>query len=247
MSGTTSEPSGPVIIQLGANSTQIDRTAQLIISALVTDPDGIDDVIGGVLIDPESGGTYGALSTAATEGAYSIALTWEAIRQVREIDGPAGGQARTFRAEFSDMAAHIATRNLSVQLVCNTDPALHLCAGACSNLNEGLHCGSCARACDNRGEGCAPDGCCSAGACTPFWGRCVTQDDGFANCAEACANTGESCVSAGCSPGRYTSLHWNTAAACMTFGSGQQGLAPACDAPFTWTLPAKRCCCTDTR
>lgn len=41
-------------------------------SVVLTDPDGIDDLIGGTLKDPDSGSSYGAFVTEAGEGAYAL-------------------------------------------------------------------------------------------------------------------------------------------------------------------------------
>ena len=43
----------------------------VVFTAVVTDPDGIEDLIGGTLEDPTTGGTYGAIATSASEGSYS--------------------------------------------------------------------------------------------------------------------------------------------------------------------------------
>jgi hypothetical protein len=52
--------------------TSSDRLA---VSAVVTDPDGIDDLIGGTLTTTDGASTFGAFATDASEGAYSISLT----------------------------------------------------------------------------------------------------------------------------------------------------------------------------
>jgi hypothetical protein len=79
----------PVILLLATNTdtlTQSDRES-LTFSVVVTDPDGIDDIIGGTLEDPD-GGTYGAFISSAEEGSYTISL------EVRPDEGPVANGAR---------------------------------------------------------------------------------------------------------------------------------------------------------
>src|SRR5262245_32614596 len=82
--------SAPRILSLSSNLQIMHPADTLIVTAVVTDPDGIDDVIGGQLRDA-SGATYGAFQTSAAEGAYGMSLTWAALNAVAPIDFPAGG------------------------------------------------------------------------------------------------------------------------------------------------------------
>ena len=250
-SGGSTDPNAPVIVQLSANSTQLDESGTLIISALVTDPDGIDDVIGGTLIDPDTGASYGAL--VSEEGAYSITLTWEAIGQVRPIEGPPGGESRTFRAQFSDVAAHLATGDVMVQLVCDEDINIGLCGGECSEpATDPMNCGACGHVCKNqdpvfRGGGCADGECCVDSDCGPYLSDCTTQDMGFSTCDEICGSTGEQCVEYGCNT--VTWNVWNDdTTTCEDFGATiGTGFYP-CNAGLSWEEGIKvRCCCTDTQ
>ena len=73
---------------------------KLIISAVVTDPDGIEDLIGGQLLAP-SGQAYGSFASSSQEGAYSITLTWQDLNAVEKmIADPVG--SRALIAKFFD-------------------------------------------------------------------------------------------------------------------------------------------------
>lgn len=174
--GNTSDPAAPRILTLDTNVHTVHEDDPLVITAVVTDPDGIDDLIGGTLLDPDSGSSYGAFATSAAEGAYSISLAWGAVDLVRGIDTPTGGAPRVFRARFFDVAGHTADGDITVTLACeNAD--LAACSGDCVDLlTSHDHCG----ACDTP----APDG-----------SECI---DGHAGCAEGPENTPAACTD-GCS------------------------------------------------
>ena len=136
--------SAPIILNLGTNLSSIDRYDQLVISAVVTDPDGIDDLIGGVLADSESGSNYGAFVSTAQEGSYTLTLNWDSIQTTRPIYSPEGGGPRMFKAEFYDQAGHKTSQNVEVSLICNTNTSFAVCNGQCADLNNDKnHCGAC--------------------------------------------------------------------------------------------------------
>jgi hypothetical protein len=154
-------PGAPTILMLSSNVTTLDESQQLIISAVVTDPDGVDDLIGGSLLDPTSGNAYGAFVTSAAEGSYQIILGWSAIDTVQPIDAPASGGQRRFIARFYDVAGHLAERELTITLRCSIS-GQSACGGDCVDLSsDDLHCGACRSpvpsglVCRNAQPGCA--------------------------------------------------------------------------------------------
>lgn len=143
---TTSVPGGPLILSLSTNTTMLLSDQLLIISAIVTDPDGIDDVIGGSLHDMATGRTYGAFITQAAEGSYQITLTWGAIDTVRAIDAPPDGSDRRFLARFFDVTGHIAEGEVGAVLRC-AEAGRSACAGECFDLETDVaNCGACGNA-----------------------------------------------------------------------------------------------------
>jgi hypothetical protein len=114
----------------------------LIFSAVVTDPDGIDDLIGGILVNP-SGNTYGAFITSAQEGTYSLTIRWADINAVDPIYAEPGGSPRIFRAQFFDQGGNSISADLSITLACDDD-AYAACAGECHFLEWDVqNCGVC--------------------------------------------------------------------------------------------------------
>lgn len=126
----------------------------------MTDPDGIDDLIGGTLLSP-SGASYGAFATSAAEGSYEIRLTYDQIRPVDPLAStPKGGAKRTFMAEFYDQAGHKVQQSLDVNMACDL-PTAGICNDACYDFVNGTqYCGSCTTPiatedeCDNGVPGC---------------------------------------------------------------------------------------------
>src|SRR5262249_50741953 len=99
----------PKVLSFGTNVTTLTEGQSVSFSTVVTDPQGIDNLIGGTLKD-ENGATYGSFATSGQEGAYALTLSWDAINQVEAIAFDYGGKAtRTFAAEFFDVEGHSAT------------------------------------------------------------------------------------------------------------------------------------------
>jgi hypothetical protein len=147
----------PTILTLSANTTTFTPSTTIVISAVVTDPDGIDDLIGGVLLDPVTNATYGAFQTSAAEGAYELRLGWDEVNTTRAIDFAASA-SRPLRARFFDQAGHETLQDLTVTLTCEGPAA---CAGVCNEVRCGDvcvddsfvdddHCGRCDVACPSQ-------------------------------------------------------------------------------------------------
>ena len=81
-----SEPGGPEIINLTTNVNSIGPGEILTVSVIVTDPDGIDDVIGGQLLTTDGSAVFGTFGTQAQEGAYSVSVTYEEVLNVHGSD-----------------------------------------------------------------------------------------------------------------------------------------------------------------
>jgi|GEM_PF-1744282 len=134
----------PVFLSLAANTTTINAGESLVITAVLTDPDGIDDLIGGNLVAPDSGASYGAFATSASEGSYTLSLGWGELATVQAIEAPETGIERTFRAVFYDQSGAEATQDLTVTLRCDANNDRVLCNSECADLaTDSDHCGAC--------------------------------------------------------------------------------------------------------
>lgn len=222
-----------MILTLSTNSTTITDTSTLVFSAVITDPDGVDDVIGGVLIDAVTQGTYGAFQTAASEGAYTLSLSWSALNQVRPIDfdaEPQGDNLRVFTARFFDAEGATVERTLQITLTCNGRAACDgtcgrsRCNGACLTdtfIND-QHCGQCNNACPSETRcrdvesgpevvaactcpvGAGGFDICGAGECTDF----TTDADNCGGCGNECVSNACGFGACGCTVGsRCNDVH----------------------------------------
>lgn len=144
----------PEILSLTTNRSTLDERGSATISAVVTDPDGVADVIGGVLLDPVSNDTYGSFF-AASAGAFQISVSWNELNPVRRIEFN-GSTSRTVRARFFDQAGNEAFADVAFTLACSeaetacdAQCGAERCGGACvSDFSDDDNCGSCGHACN---------------------------------------------------------------------------------------------------
>lgn len=132
----------PRIIDLSINTTTATPSTLLVISAIVTDPDGIDDLIGGTLKSP-TGASYGSFQTSAAEGSYQLNLTWNQLNAVQSIvfEQPLN---RELVAEFYDQTGNKVQRSLSITIACESSSEAACSPGVCTDLlTSKEHCGSC--------------------------------------------------------------------------------------------------------
>ena len=87
------------------------------LSAIVTDPQGVDDVIGGTLESP-TGALYTSFATSASEGSYGANLDWNSIHQVDTIEFRVSKEIVPRRKIF-DQAANATSRTLTIRLECS--------------------------------------------------------------------------------------------------------------------------------
>ncbi|HEY4220313.1 MAG TPA: hypothetical protein VGO62_03205, partial [Myxococcota bacterium] len=170
--GNVTDPRGPQFLQFSTNITTMGPSDTVIFTVVVTDPDGIADVIGGSLIDLQSGASYGAFTTSSTDGSYEISLSWDALNTVAPIDFATTG-SRSFTARFFDQAGHTSQESTSITLSCGGSPSCAgscgfarcgdnsctnsteapdengngICNNVCESLDTNQHCGSCSATC----------------------------------------------------------------------------------------------------
>jgi Cys-rich repeat protein len=174
------DPEAPRFLDMSSNRTSMSQDDVLVISVVVTDPQGIDNVIGGTLLDPTSNATFGSFATSAAEGSYEIEVTWNEINEVRALTFSAP-QQRTFRARFFDADGNESAQDIMVQMTCGQEPA---CNGFCaslecndscvSQLRDGTgsfgFCGACNQVCGDAGQ-------CEGGtAASGFGASCVCEE-----------------------------------------------------------------------
>lgn len=117
---------GPTLISFGTNVTELTDGESVRFVALVTDPEGIDKLVGGQLMSPDGAVKYGAFG-AAQQGAYSLDLTWAQLSQAQQISF-ATEQKRTFVGEFFNVAGKKVQGTVELRFHCRGEPA---CEGRC--------------------------------------------------------------------------------------------------------------------
>lgn len=210
-----------------------------VFSAVLTDPDGIDDLIGGSLKDPDSGAAYGTFATDAGEGAYSLTLTWDAINAVHPIEGK-GGASIVFRAEFFDQGGHAATQDVTLMFECMAETAIDVCDGDCTETDVDYeNCGSCGRACDAAGPDVTRE--CHEGKCAYY---AYSDEVTTATCSAYCTSLG----GLACDPAASRLSWWNdnTSQWCTPMDTTGCNLDKGTTMPPPMcTLDSITCACTD--
>lgn len=234
---TGAEGGGPIIVSFQTNVSQLTEGESVTFTVVLTDPDGVDDIIGGTLSSADGSIGYGPFVVAGPPGTYSIELSWAEIHQAEPIEFEGTATGRTFRAEFFDQATHETSKDVDLELHCD---GLAACDGVCTDLmSEPQHCGACARVCD--GE----DPACEGGECGPALSECFAMAEGFDTCAAYCPSVGETCVAEGCEG--HTWIGYDNEAECVGFIDGYTS-PDLCGTSIDWAnfSMVARCCCTDT-
>lgn len=179
------DPGAPNIISLTTNTSRVRPSDTLVVTAVVTDPDGIADLIGGTLESP-LGGTYGAFTSGGGEGSFSITLTIGQLDSAEAISTPPGGVDRTLRARFYDQGGLEAVRDVTVRIACD-DTAQGVCGTSCYDLDtDRYNCGACANQCEV-GGGKAQ---CMSGQCAVL----LYGSDADSSCNDTCASFSLRCA-----------------------------------------------------
>ena len=230
-------PGAPVFLSLQTNVSKVTAGESVTFTAVLTDPDGVEDIVGGTLSDQTGMIGYGPFVAAGQEGTYSIMVSWDAMNQAETIQFEGMDLARVFRAEFYDQAANKVSKDANLTLTCAEGSA---CDGVCTDLaSNDNHCGTCGHACDAG---------CSASLCKPKFGGCIDKNSGFATCDAYCGSVGESCVENGCGMYSMTIRAYSGPTECAENFVVNEFHEP-CDKVRSWAAgeAAVKCCCTDTQ
>jgi hypothetical protein len=148
-SGTGPSDPSPKILAFSTSVTSLEPRKSITFTAVVTDPDGIDNVIGGTLGAPGGSPSYGAFMTAAAEGSYSLMLSWEQVQQATPLPDDSTEGMLTFEAKFFDAEGNSAIQTVDVQFFCDVDGGANVCCGGESTdiTSDDNHCGACNNAC----------------------------------------------------------------------------------------------------
>jgi hypothetical protein len=198
-SDTVPSEAGPNILSFGTDVTSLDVNQFFHVVAIVTHPDGLDQLVGGRLTDPTGMVNYDAF-IADRQGSYAITLSWNQLNQVSPITFVHSGE-RTLVGQFYDQAGHSASRSVTLTLICNGEDA---CSGRCVDLSTDR------------------DNCGQCGNKLPFYKNCV---DGVGvvpwlqcesstfdpTCAQACARNGRRCDAQCGSDGMQSRLVYSNA------------------------------------
>jgi hypothetical protein len=189
---TPPDPQGPRIISLDLSTTTLNDSQSASLVVVVTDPDGVDDIVGPVLSDAATGTTLGVL-TSSGPGTFTATISWSLWTSTAPIEFVRGTVSKSIRVRFSDVAGHSVTQTRTLTMTCGGEPA---CDNVCGNVRCGDECSGaggpvsdddvctfCGTGCSSCANGCA----CSPSAPATCTGAadCVSLTDDDANIATA--------------------------------------------------------------
>lgn len=181
-SGGTTTPGGPMFLSFGTNITTMTESDTVTFVAVLTDPQGLTNLVGGHLTDPTGQIQFGAF-IATNQGSYSLSLTWTQIYQATNFQFVGQGPVH-FVAEFFDVQGRNTTKDSTLTLACMAS-TWGTCGGTCFDFaNDNQHCGGCGT-CDSLSSGTT----CAQGAC----GVDVEDTSHTKSCNTVCAGANGTC------------------------------------------------------
>jgi hypothetical protein len=231
----TSEPGGPEVFELFADPPTLRERDVLMLTAHVTDPDGLDDIVGGVLLGSSSGALYGSF-VQISEGAFQVLLSWDAVDELDPIWFQWEG-SRSFRAEFVDRAQRVGTRTIAIPFNCG-GPDFGVCGDAtCRPLGTKDDCEGCNDRCS---------WCENATCVHREWSPCFEPWAG-SSCSDVCDALGyaaclDECVDESLNVFGTVAYYGSLASCEAQMASKTSSGSAICDSTIeSW--PAARCCC----
>ncbi len=120
----------PNILVFASDVDAITYNESVNFSAIVTHPDGVDQIIGG-LLQSATGATYGAFATGGDEGAYGMSVSWWEINAINALDIDADDTvSRPFVAIFYDETGNTSTSE-KLTITAGCEDSLPACDGVC--------------------------------------------------------------------------------------------------------------------
>lgn len=218
---TKSSPDAPDILELSATPMTLTNASSVVLNAVVTDPDGPEDIAAGRVLEASTSAVLGTFASSGG-GAYSFELQWNTLSNAIDLTFE-GQQNVVLTIEFIDAANERSTRSLSLQAACDEGgPACGgtcgetFCDGICEELStfdsDPNNCGGCGIVCEGgvcEESACVDipkiDGACTTvGDCETGADRCLPPDSGIAGgwCIFECSSvsdcgTGTTCGAIG--------------------------------------------------
>lgn len=146
---TTGDAAGgaPVVMELLANVTTLLEDDPITFTAIVTDSDGLDTIVGGKLLTEDESGFYGAFSLTGG-GTFQFVTTWDQLSQTAKIEFMGLSSERVFRADFQDLDGNHGAATVKITLLC-PDYAKAACDGRCTELGDDENCSACGDTCQS--------------------------------------------------------------------------------------------------
>ena len=125
----------PTLLRFTVNRAAASPDDEVVFTAVLTDPDGIDDLIGGVLEIDGTDVTVGSFATSAQEGAYSLSVSGHLLGGILPAEF-VETRAVQFVGRFYDAGGQeVVSEPLEVEFGCRADEVY--CDGRCMSEAAG--------------------------------------------------------------------------------------------------------------
>ncbi|HEY1099810.1 MAG TPA: hypothetical protein VGF99_12825, partial [Myxococcota bacterium] len=161
-------PLGPTILSFTSSTTTLDDTASATLTVVVSDPDGVADIVGALLVDPANNTVLRPLSPSGTPGTFTADVRWSDLGASAVTLDFGATTRRSIRVRFLDAAEHAISQSLSFTLGC------------------GAH-----SACEGR---CGPFNCSAEGGCIDVGDEVLSADDRCSFCNDGCGSCDDGCA-----------------------------------------------------
>ena len=140
--GEGGDPGGPEVQQLTADAESLTEDEVVTFTAIVDDPDGVEDVFSGRLLAGDTAVSYGFFMNIGG-ATWQVSMSWQQIDEVT----PFTNGEMSFRAEFVDSTELVGFDTISLP---GCAAAHDYCGVSCLDVTEDDdNCGACGNACSN--------------------------------------------------------------------------------------------------
>ncbi len=184
------DPAGLEIVELTVSSDVLTEGEDVLVRAVLRDPEGLDDLVSTFVID-EDDTILTSVGATLEFGVYEAKLTWQMFNPTERPLNFVGSEQHTLRLRVTDGVGNTDQKSISLRLSCGDgSPAHAACDGTCVNLHEDReNCGACGNACGGKDPGhagCVQGVCHAPAECSAL---ATTR-----TCKDECASKGKTCA-----------------------------------------------------
>ncbi|HEY1100731.1 MAG TPA: scavenger receptor cysteine-rich domain-containing protein [Myxococcota bacterium] len=161
-------PLGPSILSFTSSTSTLDDSSSATLTIVVSDPDGVADIVGALLVDPATNTILRPLSPSGTAGTFTADVRWSDLGSASLTLDFGATARRSIRVRFIDAGDHAVSQSLPFTLGCGARSA---CEGRCGSFN-----------------------CNAEGGCIDVGDDILDDDDQCSFCNVGCGSCNDGCA-----------------------------------------------------